>query len=159
MCNPVWHEHNLHSHHGKRLAKDPGCFEDLLGITGRSMTVSEYQTRSHDAVEKAWAVYEGERRDTANRRYYDLAAFFVDADLVIAITDPFRRTFITCFHEHLPRDFVTRFHQHFPQGHQNLRAAGMELGDRQLLYRRHLQEKEECKMICKVKRLRGFIGC
>jgi hypothetical protein len=52
--SPTWNRRNLTRHHQKRLRDDPGCFEDLLGITGRAMTEWQYEVRSIDAVSNAW---------------------------------------------------------------------------------------------------------
>src|SRR5438034_1053950 len=42
---PTWHVVQL-THHHKRITRDNGCFEDLLGIVGRDMTEQEYEQRS-----------------------------------------------------------------------------------------------------------------
>src|SRR5947207_13583833 len=105
-ATPNWNSRNLARHHRKRLREDSGCFEDLLKIIGRVMTATEYETRSQDAVANAWAEYEGEGRNVQLAEYYPAAAYFVDEDLVVAVTDPFKREFITCYHEHLDKKMV-----------------------------------------------------
>jgi hypothetical protein len=97
---PAWNANNLRRHHRERLRKDPGCFEDLLGITGRTMTQSEYELRSLDAVTNSWGKYAGDSWNPEDREYREASVYFVDDDLVVAITDTFEREFITCFHEH-----------------------------------------------------------
>jgi hypothetical protein len=97
---PLWEPRNLQRHHRDRLRKDAGCFEDLLGINGRTMSASEYELRSQDAVANAWGKYEGQSWDSQQRRYRETAIYFVDDQLVVAITDSFEHEFITCFHEH-----------------------------------------------------------
>jgi hypothetical protein len=86
---PAWNANNLRRHHRERLRKDPGCFEDLLGITGRTMTQSEYELHSLDAVTSSWGKYEGESWDAEERAYREAAVYFVDDDLVVAISDSF----------------------------------------------------------------------
>ena len=60
---PSWTEGNLARHHGKRVRENPGCFEDLLGITGRAVTVEEYRDRSVRAVTGSWCEYKAQGRD------------------------------------------------------------------------------------------------
>ncbi len=75
----------------------------------------------------------------AAQTYYPRAAYFVDDDLVVAITDLARGLFHTCFHEHFNR-------RHGPMP---------SLGQRQLLYRQHLRWDELGKMILNVRRIRN----
>src|SRR5207244_59823 len=121
---PRWDLKKLARHYRKRITDDAGCFEDLLGITGRTMTESEYESRSMDVVENAWAEYEGKHQIDVNE-YEEARAYFVDDDLVIAITDTFRRGFITCYHEHPGKKHTTR-------------ASMPSVGQRRLEYRRRL---------------------
>jgi hypothetical protein len=107
------------------------------------MTEDEYDRRSADAVSDAWAEYEAEGWDVAGRTFYPLAAYFVDDDLVVAITDTFRRDFRTCYHEH------------FRYNHADSPALGMTAGERRLCYREHLKVREQGKLIRNVKRIRG----
>jgi hypothetical protein len=141
---PTWDAGRLRKHHRKRTEKDAGCFEDLLGIKGQPMTEGQYELRSDDAVTNAWGEYEGEGRNVKERTYYPLAAYFVDGDLVVAITDTFRNDFITCYHEH------------FGRKHDTASYLRMSDGQRQLRYRDHLRVEEQGGMIRKVKRIRGF---
>src|SRR5437870_4097504 len=60
-ATPRWRPRNLARHHRTRITDDAGCFEDLIGITGRTMTEAEYEARSLDSVENSWAEYEGVR--------------------------------------------------------------------------------------------------
>jgi hypothetical protein len=143
-ASPVWSNGNLVRHHAARLNEDPGCFEDLLNITGRTMTASEYERRSLDAVQFAWAEYEGEGRDVRGRSYYPTAAYFVDGDLVVAITDMSRHLFFTCYHEH----FNSRRHTSHPVA---IRARG----GLQLRYIEHLKLDELGGLIRNLRRIRG----
>src|SRR5262249_10533751 len=127
----------------KRIGKDAGCFEDLLGIVGRAMTEAQYEQRSQDAFSNAWGEYEGEGRDVEGRTYYPLAAYLVDAALRVLITDTIRNEFVTCYHEQ------------FGRKHNTSPAVGMTAGQRQLRYREHLKLEEQGGMIRNVKRVRG----
>ena len=140
---PVWNAKNLARHHQKRLREDAGCFEDLLGITGRTMTEQQYETRSLDAVSNAWGEYEGEGWEVRNREYAEARAYFVDPELVVAITDAFRREFVTCFHEHFGH----------PHG---VDPGAVSEGQRQLRYRQHLRQEQQGGLIRKVVRVRGL---
>jgi hypothetical protein len=128
---PTWKARRLTEHHQKRLRKDPGCFEDLLGISGRQMTESEYDLRSEAAFDNAWGEYEGEGRDVASREYSEVRAYFVDNDLVVAITDGFRNEFVTCFHEH------------FDRPHRVDPGSGATVGQKQLRFKERLKIDEQ----------------
>jgi hypothetical protein len=140
---PHWTAENLRLHHKTRLREDPGCFEDLLGLVGRVMRESEYELRSEAAFTNSWAEYEGEGRDVQTGDYYDRAAYFVDDVLVVAITDTFRREFITCYHKH------------FRKPHGVDPRPGMTVGQLQLRYRDWLKDAEKGKLIRKLRRIRG----
>jgi hypothetical protein len=150
MCNgadPVWSDHNLEQHYNKRC-EDSVCIQDpiwLRDCTLQQMGLEQYRSRSCYAVEHAWAVYEGEGRDVEGRVYYHRAAYFIDDDLMVAITDTYRETFITCYHEHLNYS-----HEH---------SLGWTAGRRQIEFRKHLLKQEQFRMIRKVRRIRGFPQC
>src|SRR5262249_33654309 len=99
-ASPSWDERNLVRHHAKRVTRDRGCFEDLLGITGRLMTVEEFRERSLGCVLNVWLEYEARSYDQTLRVYLEARAAYVDGDLVVAWTDLDRARFVTCFHEH-----------------------------------------------------------
>ncbi len=140
---PSWTPNNLSRHYRKRINHDAGCFEDLLGITGRSMTEPEYEQRSINAFNNAWAEYEGEGRNVAARAYYPPSAYFVDDELVVAITDIGRNKFLTCYHEHFDR----------PHGVDPGQSASV--GQKRFRYREHLRYEEQGKMIRNLRRIRG----
>lgn len=140
---PTWDAKNLTRHHRKRVAEDPGCFEDLLGIVGVAMTESQYDLRSMAAVDKSWAEYEGESWEVKTQQYAEARAYFVDDELVVAVTDGFRNVFVTCFHEHFGRSHVAH-------------SRGASVGQLRLLFRQHLTQEEQGRQIRKVRRLRGF---
>ncbi len=140
---PTWNSSSLTRHYRKRIGRDAGCFEDLLGITGRPMTKTQYEHRAEDAFLNAWAEFEGEGWNVAARQYYSPSAYFVDDDLVVAITDVPRHKFRTCFHEHFGR----------PHGADP--GPGVSVGQRQLRYRQHLQHEEQGKLVRNLKRIRG----
>ncbi|HEV8058709.1 MAG TPA: hypothetical protein VGP68_02485, partial [Gemmataceae bacterium] len=66
---PTWLPAQLTQHHQKRITRDQGCFEDLLGIVGRAMTEQEYVQRSQVAFQNAWGEYEAEGRNVAGQSY------------------------------------------------------------------------------------------
>jgi hypothetical protein len=139
---PTWNPANLTQHHQKRTTTDKGCFEDLMKINGRDMTQAEYEQRSQDAVANSWAEYEGEGRDVARMNYYPRAAYFVDDDLVIAISD-------------LPRiEFRTCFHQHFGNGRHGSGPNLATSAQRRLHYNQHLTNAIRGRMLINVRRIR-----
>jgi hypothetical protein len=143
-ATPTWAANNLRRHHAKRLREEPGCFEDLLGLpAGSTMTELQYDVRSLDAVTDSWAEYEGESWIVDRGEYAEARAYFVDDELVVAITDGFRHEFITCFHEHFgDPDGVT--------------PGAVSVAGRRLHYQTHLRKDEQGKLIRKVRRIRGF---
>jgi hypothetical protein len=139
---PKWKPHKLAQHHRKRTTKDAGCFEDLLRINPRTMSELKYKERSEQVVANAWGKYRGEGRNIARGEYYDEAMYFVDDDLVVAITDVSGCDFITCFHEHFGRRHVSP-------------ASIGTVGQRRLQYKEHLQFDEQGGLIRNVRRIRG----
>ena len=140
---PTWKPNNLAVHYQKRIAKDRGCFEDLLAIDGRDITEAEYEQRSQAAVTNSWGEYEGEGRDVEAGRYYPAAAYFVDDDLVVAITDLGRREFLTCYHEH------------FNRPHGVVPGPNASAGQRRLRFIQQLNWDEQGKMIRNLRRIRN----
>jgi hypothetical protein len=139
--SPRWDSRKLIRHHRKRTTgKDAGCFEDLLGIVGRAMSELEYVDRSEAAVTNAWGQYRGEGRDIASGEYNEERTYFVDDQLVVAITDASESDFITCFHEHFSRPHAS------PSG---------AVGQRRLRYKEHLRFDEQAGLIRNVRRVRG----
>jgi hypothetical protein len=53
-ASPSWTDGILARHHAKRARAHAGSIEDVLGITGRSMTAEEDRDRSAQAVAGAW---------------------------------------------------------------------------------------------------------
>ena len=147
---PRWKPDNLRRHHQKRMRKDAGCLEDLLGTNGHPITELQYEERAERAYSDAWAEYEGEGRDYEAGKfeagtYVPARAYFVDEQLVVAITDLWRSEFVTCYHHH----FNGCKHEHDPG-----RTASP--GQRQLRFRQDLKHGEQGGMIRNLKRLRGF---
>jgi hypothetical protein len=140
---PRWNPRNLTRHYQKRLTTNPGCFEEVLGIVGTTMTESQYEQRADDAVNNAWGEYEGEGWNVQYREYTKPRAYYVDDDLVVAITDEFRNDFVTCFHEHFDR----------PHGVDP--GTGATVGQKQLRYKERLKIDEQGKAIRNLKRIRG----
>jgi hypothetical protein len=121
---PKWDPRNLTRHHRKRITEDAGCFEDLLRLSA-AMSPEQYELRSDDAVGNAWAKYEGEDYDEVLKSFRDGAMYFVDEELVVAITDAWEREFITCFHKHY-------------SGVDHPAIMALSVGGRKLLYRERL---------------------
>lgn len=140
-ASPKWDPRKLARHHRKRTTKDAGCFEELLGINPKLMTELEYEERSELAVTTSWAKFKGESRNIATREYYKQAMYFVDDQLVVAITDDSEYEFITCFHEH------------FGRGHASPRSIGT-VGQRRLRYKEHIRFDEQGGLIRNVRWIR-----
>ena len=142
---PSWTEGNLVRHHAKRLRDNPGCFEDLLGITARSMTVEEYRDRSVRVVAAAWCEYEAQGRDFDRSTYLEPRVSYVDDDLVVAVTDRDRARFVTCFHEHF--DGRQPLHGRNP-------GRGVSVAQRRIRYREDLRVKSQGRLIINLKVVR-----
>jgi len=137
MLPPSWTSRNLAQHHAKRFQQNPGCFEDLLGLIGRSMTVEEFGDRSVRTVSESWFEYKAQVRDFALCSYVKPRAHYVDNDLVVAITDVARTSFVTCFHEH--------FDSHRPL-HGRHPGRGVSVSQRRLRYLDDLRLKEQGRL-------------
>ena len=94
-------------------------------------------------MSNAWAEYEGRGRDVQAGAYYPQAAYFVDDDLVVAITDVARQSFLTCFHEH------------FNKAHGIDPGRSASVGQRRLRYIQQLNWDEKGGMIRNLKRIRN----
>lgn len=140
---PKWAAKNLQSHHQKRVTQDKGCFEDLMGLQGRDLTEAEYEQRSNDAFQSAWAEYECVSWDVKARTYRPPAAYLVDDQLVAAVTDLARADFITCFHEHF--DGIRR----------HAFVTALSVGQRKLRYTQSIQWRVQGRQIIQLKRIRG----
>lgn len=145
-ASPSWAEGNLARHHARRVRENPGCFEDLLGITGRSMTVEEYRDRSGRAVAGAWCEYEAQARDFDRGVYLQGRVSYVDDDLVVSVTDRDRARFVTCFHDHF--DGRRPLHGRNP-------GRGVSVAQRRIRYREDLRLKEKGRLIINLKMVRN----
>jgi hypothetical protein len=130
---PTWDEQNAERHRHKHTK----CFERLLGVLGREVTISEFKTRSQRAIDGSWAEFEADKLENGK------AAYFVDDDLVQAVTTADRQVFRTCFHQHFDR----------PRDCESLIAGAS--GDRRALLIRHLMYGEKGRVYTDVKRIRG----
>jgi hypothetical protein len=108
------------------------------------MTEDDYEQRSLEAFTDAWAEYEGEGRDVRTGEFKEARAYFVDGELLVAITDGFRRRFITCFHEH------------FDLPHGVVPGLAASPGDRQLAYIAMLKRDVLLDFIRELKPIRGI---
>jgi hypothetical protein len=145
LATPSWANKNLEQHHSKRLRETPGCFEDLLGLSDRSMTVAEYQDRSRTAVSGSWCEYEAQGRDFVLSTYIEPRAFYIDDDLVVAITDVERFSFVTCFHEHF--DSRRSLHGKNP-------GRSVSVAQRRLRYLDDLRIKEKGRLVINLRVIR-----
>jgi hypothetical protein len=107
------------------------------------MTQDEYAQRSRAAVANAWAEFEGEGGKASEHGYSDAAVSFIDDNGVVAITDPGRVQFLTCFHEH------------FDRKHATSPALGMTVGQKRLRYLQQLKDDRRGKMLVNYRPIRG----
>jgi hypothetical protein len=142
---PSWSHRNLARHHAQRLRDNPGCFEDLLGINGRTMTAEEYRDQSLRTVAASWCEYEAQGRDFQRGTYFDVRAYHVDDDLVVSITDQSRSQFVTCFHEHF--DDRRPLHGGNP-------GRGVSVAQRRIRYQEDLRRKEKGRVLINLKVIR-----
>ena len=142
---PSWNRRNLTRHYRDHLTKDGPCFWDskLWGIVLTPLTESRYELRADEAVANAWAEYEGESWDVKNEEYRESRAYFVDDDLIVAITDRDRNDFVTCFHKH------------FGCTHGMDPKRGASVGQKRLRYKDQLKMDDEGKAILNLRRIRG----
>ena len=140
---PAWNPANLRRHHRKRLRENPGCLEDVLGIIGGTITAAQYEAASHQVVRESWAEFEAQKQDPHYGDYHKASTYFIDDNLLTAITDLSRHWFITCFHER------------FGRPHGTVPGPGASAGRRKLEYRQRLTDAENCKKYINVRRKRG----
>lgn len=133
QLGPAWDANNAERHR----AKHTKCFERLLGVTGREVTIDEFKDRSQDAIDGSWAEFEADKLENGK------AVYFVDDQLVQAVITLDRRVFRTCFHQHFDR----------PRDCESLIAGAS--GDRRALLIRHLMYGEKGRVYTEVKRIRG----
>jgi hypothetical protein len=145
LATPSWANKNLEQHYAKRIRETPGCFEELLGLSDRSMTVEEYRNRSARAFSGSWCEYEAQGRDFVLSTYLTPHAFYVDDELVVAITDVARFSFVTCFHEHF--DSRRPLHGKNP-------GRSVSVAQRRLRYLDDLRIKEKGRLIINLRVIR-----
>jgi len=138
----TWQRANLERHHAKRVTRDAGCFEDVLAIRGRSMTVAEYESASQDVIANAWMVYEAEKSDR-NGGYDAARVTFVEPRLLVTVADLGRTTIVTCFHEHFD----------YPHGRKP--GPGTSVTVRKLKYRESVRWDEQGGELRNVKVIRN----
>jgi hypothetical protein len=96
---PFWPPASLMQHYQKRVTRDSGCFEDLLGIRGRLMTLQEYyEFALATFYEPAMCWTAEEWVDSIGE--YRSRKCYADPELVLVILDGGETRFITCFHKH-----------------------------------------------------------
>lgn len=134
--SPRWDEGNADRHRQKHTK----CFERLLR---RKVTLSDYKHRSQAAIDHSWAEFEATWWDQHKREYEPRAAYYLDDDLVQAVTTIDREVFKTCLHQHLQR----------PRECEALIASVP--GDRRVRYLRHFGHLERGRIFIDVRRIRG----
>ena len=142
---PAWINRNLARHHAERLRKAPDCFEDLLGLIGRSMTIEEYRDRSVRAVADSWWAYQTQGRNFALSTYRETRVDYADDDLAVAFASGTQSHFVTCFHEHF--DGRQPLHGNHP-------GRGVSVAQRRIRYREDLRLKEQGRLIINLKVIR-----
>lgn len=132
MPRPRWDDDNAERHRQKHTK----CFERLLRVVGREVNIDEFKARSQAAIDQAWMEFEARKLDN------DKAAYYIDDDLVEAVTTLDRDTFRTCFH------------QHFDQPGQCQALIQMLPGDRRAKMLRSLRYGVQGGVYADMKRLR-----
>jgi hypothetical protein len=125
--------------------RKPGCPENVLELTDGSVLVEEYRDRSVRAVTDSWCEYQAQGRDFAPSTYIKPRIYYVDNDLVVAITGATRAFFVTYFHEHF--DGRRPLHGNHP-------GRGVSVAQRRICYREDLRVKEQGRVIINVKVVR-----
>ena len=148
---PKWDPKNLSRHHAKHPGgKDKHCWQDLLGVNGRSVSEREYEQESLSVCRDRWLEYEAEMVDreyvgAALRSgqpvpYHPRRRYNIDDRLVTTIVEPFDDAVVTCFHEHFDR-------RHETQGHSR------PVGELRVRYKKRLENLEMSKMMRRMERV------
>jgi hypothetical protein len=135
---PSWNSVNLKRHRDKHHQ----CFEAVLGITLGEIGDNQYAARAQVAITTSWLEYEAERMDFIIEAFTPLRTTYVDDDLIVAVTDLSRRNMITSYHEH------------FNKSYKKAHAPGAMAGDRRLMYREQLRQKEAGGLVRNLRRVR-----
>jgi len=132
--SPAWPSSSAEDHRSKHTK----CFERLLGVKGREVTIDEFKERAQGAINGSWAEFEA--RKLAN----DKAAYFIDDELVQAVTTLDRQVFRTCFH------------LHFAHNAKCEDLIAMTPGDRRARFIRNMDYDMKGEVLKDVKRIRGI---
>lgn len=130
---PLWDDDNAERHRKKHTK----CFERLIRVIGREVSILEFKARSQAAIDQAWAEFEARKLDN------DKAVYYIDDELVQAVITPDRHVFRTCFHQHLD----------YPGQCQAL--IHMAPGDRRAKLLRYLEYGVQGGVYTALKRIRG----
>ena len=95
---PKWNPNKLYEHVKKRSNVDSGCLESLLGLT-RPLLNDDLRNLSEKVYRHPRLIYSAQKKDEFGV-FRDPRCHFVDAKLVMAITNVKRSKFFTCFHLH-----------------------------------------------------------
>ena len=102
---PKWRSDNLADHVKKRNSVDAECVENVFGFERGKLLGKHLRKRSVRAFKDARLVAEYEKEKARGSGKFGffrpLRAQFIDGELMTAITDSSRKTFITCFHYHI----------------------------------------------------------
>ena len=109
------------------------------------MTVEEYRDRSGRTVLDSWCEYEAQSWDRVLNAHRKTSAYYVDNDLVVAIVDIARASFVTCFHEHF--DMRRPLHGNNP-------GRSVSVAQRRLRYLDDLRLKENGRLIINLRIIR-----
>jgi hypothetical protein len=95
---PTWDPKKLSKHTNKRSLVDTGCLESLLGLA-RPLVIGDVRKLSEEVYKKPRIVYSAQ---TINEFgiFRETRCHFIDANLVMAITNVKRTHFFTCYHLH-----------------------------------------------------------
>ena len=90
----------MEDHLTTRTTENKGCMEDLLGISGRDMTIYEYLGKSQAVVNNPLFAWETDECNEKTSPHYTRKTYLVDQDLVLVSLNEQRTKYITCFHLH-----------------------------------------------------------
>jgi hypothetical protein len=122
---PSWSASNLQAHYAKHPGgADAACWMDVLS-KNTTVSVTEYEDASYDAISNRWLEYECEDWDRAAEEYYPKRVHYVDDRELRAIASLDRANMITCYHVHWDRP-------------HNSTRQNLLVGERRLDYKKHL---------------------
>ena len=102
-AEPQWNPHKLREHFNKRVWRNRGCIEKILGIPAGSLTEAQYDEYSRKIPYMPFMAWTAMSESEPGNEDYGPCEFVVDRDLGMDILSDDRTTILTCYHKHVDK--------------------------------------------------------